>query len=120
MNKKTKGALAAAAGAAILVGGAGTMAAWNDSTDLGGGTVTAGVLNIDQQPDSGNWKFEDGEPFNPVTDRLVPGDTVVYTATYNITAEGTNLKATLTPTLAGVDGELEPLLTVAAEGDGGG
>ncbi|GAA4744840.1 alternate-type signal peptide domain-containing protein [Gordonia alkaliphila] len=123
MNKVTKGALAAAAGAAILVGGAGTMAAWSDSSSLGSGTVTAGTLNIDQVPDSGKWHWgtPGGTEFNPATDRLVPGDTVVYVADYNITAVGTNLVATLTPTLGNLEsGELAQHLHVTAVGDGGG
>ncbi|MBY4570885.1 hypothetical protein ACN95_12760 [Gordonia sihwensis] len=122
MNKVTKGALAAAAGAAILAGGAGTMAAWNSNVTTDGGTVTAGQLNL-TSVDAGSWKWiggsKDGQPFNTASDRLVPGDTVRYTATYKITAVGTNLTATLTPSLGGVSGELAPLLT-ASPTDGAG
>ena len=124
MNKVTKGALAAAAGAAILVGGAGTMAAWNSSVGTNGGTVTAGQLNL-TATDTGSWKWggtgaNAGNVFNPATETLVPGDVVVYTATYKITAVGTNLKATLTPTLGGVTGELATYLTVTPTGGGTG
>ncbi|MGK2241757.1 MAG: alternate signal-mediated exported protein, partial [Rhodococcus sp. (in: high G+C Gram-positive bacteria)] len=35
MNKTTKGAIAAGAAAVLLAGGAGTMAAWNSSTNGG-------------------------------------------------------------------------------------
>lgn len=117
MNNKTKGAIAAAAGAVILAGGAGTMAAWNDSTTgTDGGTITAGELNI-EQVGSGTWTWGDGTTtFNPAEDRLIPGDTVQYTATYNITLEGTNLTATLKPELREVDGDLADLLTVGTAG----
>ncbi|GAA3950871.1 alternate-type signal peptide domain-containing protein [Gordonia caeni] len=118
MNKKTKGALAAAAGAAILVGGAGTMAAWNDNASLGSGTVSAGTLNIDQVG-TGTWHWDnpDGEVFTPGSDLLVPGDSVVYVGKYKISAAGTNLKATLTPEIGGVTGNLKDYLEVADVND---
>ncbi|MGB3708275.1 alternate-type signal peptide domain-containing protein [Gordonia sp. (in: high G+C Gram-positive bacteria)] len=115
MNKATKGALAAAAAAAILAGGAGTMAAWNGSSELGSGTVTAGALNIEQVDGTGtwHWKTADGAAFDPETQKLVPGDTVVYVGTYRITAVGTNLTATLTPSVAGITGDLAASLATA-------
>lgn len=117
MNKVTKGALAAAAGVAILAGGAGTMAAWNAESSLGAGSVTAGSLNIEQvQAGTWHWNTVDGATFNPGTDRLVPGDTVVYVGEYRITAEGNNLTATLKPSVAGISGELEDLLDVTPIG----
>lgn len=123
MNKVTKGALAAAAGAAILVGGAGTMAAWNDSASIGSGTVKAGELNIKQQAGTGTWKWANGEKsgaeFKPDTDLLAPGNQVVYTATYDITMTGTNMKATLTPSLSGATtGPLASYLAVSVAGAG--
>lgn len=107
MNNKTKGALAAAAAAAILAGGAGTMAAWNAESSLGSGTVTAGSLNIQQQgTGTWHWNDENGATFDPASQKLVPGDTVVYVGEYLITAVGENLTATLTPSLGGVSGDL--------------
>lgn len=117
MNKATKGALAAAAGAAILVGGAGTMAAWNSNASLGAGSVSAGTLNIEQSGTGAwHWGSASGAAFDPATDKIVPGDTVVYVGTYNITAQGTNLKAKLTPTLGNVTGDLASMLDVAPIG----
>src|SRR5690606_22161335 len=46
MNKLLKGSIAGAAGIALLLGGAGTLAYWNSSADLGGGTVNSGTLTI--------------------------------------------------------------------------
>lgn len=121
MNKVTKGALAAAAGAAILAGGAGTMAAWNSNVNTNGGTVTAGQLNL-TATDAGSWKWvggdKNGQAFDTENDTLVPGDVVQYTASYKITAVGTNLKATLTPTLGGVSGDLATYLTATNAGGG--
>lgn len=113
MNKATKGALAAAASVAIVAGGAGTMAAWNASSSLGSGSVQAGTLNIQQQG-TGSWHWGDatGPVFNPVTEFMVPGDSVVYVGDYKITAQGTNLRATLTPSVGGLGGDLAPYLEV--------
>ncbi|MGB6039826.1 MAG: alternate-type signal peptide domain-containing protein, partial [Gordonia sp. (in: high G+C Gram-positive bacteria)] len=108
MNKATKGALAAAAAAAILAGGAGTMAAWNSTAPgTGGGTITAGSMTVTQQPDTGGWAWADGTPIADITTiKIVPGQSVKYTAIYNVELIGTNLKADLVPTLGGVTGEL--------------
>ena len=55
MNKLTKGAIATAAGIALLMGGAGTFALWNDSVGVNGGTVQTGTLDIDTTG-TGTWK----------------------------------------------------------------
>lgn len=117
MKKNTKGAIAVGAAALLLAGGAGTMAAWSDSASLGGGTVTSGELGI-TQVGTGAWTWATpggatGE-FNPTTARLVPGDVVTYTGTYALDVVGTNLKASLTPTLGGVTGDLATYLDVNA------
>ncbi|MDI9944213.1 alternate-type signal peptide domain-containing protein [Rhodococcus sp. 1.20] len=47
MKKQTKGAIAAAAAGALLLGGAGSLAVWSDSADVsGGGPVTSGALDL--------------------------------------------------------------------------
>ncbi|MFF1943022.1 alternate-type signal peptide domain-containing protein [Rhodococcus qingshengii] len=115
MNKTTKGAIAAGAAAVLLAGGAGTMAAWNASTNGGAPqTVGAGSLSV-EQVGAGVWKWANGSTFNPASDLIVPGDVVTYTANYSIDLVGTNLKAKLTPSLTGVTGDLVTLnqLTVA-------
>ncbi|EGD54972.1 alternate-type signal peptide domain-containing protein [Gordonia neofelifaecis] len=123
MNKVTKGALAAAAGAAILAGGAGTMAAWNSTVNgTGGGTISAGSLNVTQQEGTGVWKWVGGSKNNQAVDfandKIVPGDKIAYTATYDVQLVGTNLKADLVPTLAGVgSGTLAGLLQVDTSGN---
>ncbi len=47
MNKTIKGVLAAGTASVLLVGGAGTLAYWNDSATVGGATFTAGDLKLD-------------------------------------------------------------------------
>ncbi|OYD66703.1 alternate-type signal peptide domain-containing protein [Rhodococcus sp. OK302] len=116
MKKTTKGAIAAAFAALLLAGGAGTMAAWSASTTAGvGTTITAGSMAI-EQVGTGTWEWADGSAFDPLTDRIVPGDVVSYTADYTFDLVGKNLKATLTPSLSGVTGDLVNLgqLSVAA------
>ena len=116
MNKTTKGAIAAGAAAVLLAGGAGTMAAWNASTGAGGSqTVNAGSMTISEAAGSGVWKLG-ANTFNPASDKIVPGDVLTYTATYNYTLVGTNLKATLTPTVGGISGALASKLEVATAG----
>lgn len=96
MNKQTKGAIAAGAAALLLAGGAGTMAAWNATTNVGGGTVNAGKLTLTAGA-AGTWTYADGTtPFNPLTDTIVPGDTVIYTGNVVVGAQGKNLHATFT------------------------
>ncbi|MCJ0901930.1 alternate-type signal peptide domain-containing protein [Rhodococcus sp. ARC_M6] len=116
MKKTTKGAIAAGAAALLLTGGAGTMAAWNASTGTSGAaTVTAGSLSISEAPGTGVWKLGTAA-FDPATQKIVPGDVVTYSATYNYTLVGTNLKATLKPSLSGLTGTanaLQAQLTVA-------
>ncbi|MFC0316355.1 alternate-type signal peptide domain-containing protein [Gordonia phosphorivorans] len=124
MNKVTKGALAAAAGAAILAGGAGTMAAWNSNTQAtDGGTITAGSLNVVQKAGTGGWAWVNGTtPGAAIPNleaiKLVPGDQIQYTATYDVTLVGQNLKAELVPTLTGVSGDLANSLTATNTGGG--
>ncbi|MGV8969686.1 MAG: alternate-type signal peptide domain-containing protein [Microbacteriaceae bacterium] len=86
MNKLVKGSIAGAAGVALLLGGAGTLALWNDSASINAGTVTSGVLDVNNAT-PGSW--------SPNLALIVPGDTVVYTDSLELVATGTNLKATV-------------------------
>lgn len=118
MKKTTKGAIAAGSAALLLAGGAGTMAAWNASTNLGGGQVASGNMTV--TAGAGTWTWGDsgtGAEFNPATEKLVPGDKVTYTSNVSYTLEGKNLQAKLTATLGGVEQEgLGKFLTVAPLG----
>ncbi|GAA3740442.1 hypothetical protein GCM10022239_15160 [Leifsonia bigeumensis] len=95
MNKLTKAAIAGAAGIALLLGGAGSLAYWNDSTSLAGGTINAGQLQITADPDGGVWTDADGDPVDLATFLAVPGDALTYTDTFTLMATGDNLSATL-------------------------
>lgn len=114
MKKNTKGAIALGAAALLLAGGAGTYAAWSDDATLAGGDVTAGHLRI-TEVDGGTWAWANGDDFNPGSDRIVPGDTVQYTAKYELEVSGTNLVASLTSDIGQVSGDLAQHLTVTTE-----
>ncbi|TQF69064.1 alternate-type signal peptide domain-containing protein [Rhodococcus spelaei] len=126
MNKQTKGAIAAGAAALLLAGGAGTMAAWNSTQSLGGGTVSSGKLTLSTVAGSTGWKWVNGpqvgQAFNPASDLLVPGDQVAYNAVVAIGAQGKNLSAKLTADAASITGTngLDTALTnvVTADVDG--
>lgn len=110
MNKATKGAIAAGAAAVLLLGGLGSLAVWNDSETLGGGTITSGDLSLELVPNTAAW-VDASDDVNggvdlPIADianfRVVPGDVVAYTAQFDIKAEGNNLTANLTADTANV------------------
>lgn len=100
MKKTTKGAIAVAAAVTLLLGTGGTLAYWNDSANLAGQTnITAGQLRVAQNG-TPSWqiKHQNGTA-TAVSDitavRIVPGDQLIYTGSYNITAEGQDLAFTV-------------------------
>ena len=114
MKKNTKGAVALGAAALLLAGGAGTYAAWSDEASLGGGDVTSGHLRISETA-AGAWTWADGGAFDPENDRIVPGDTVEYTAEYELEVLGNNLVASLTSEIGEVSGGLAEFLDVSTD-----
>lgn len=121
MKKTTKGALAAGAAALLLAGGVGTYAAWTDSGgDTEGATVQTGHLAVDQVPESASWTWQtpglEGQPFNPATDTIAPGDSVRFTSDYTLDIEGSNLSAELIAT-SGTTGGLPEGLSWTADAD---
>lgn len=87
MNKLVKGSIAGAAGIVLLLGGAGTLAVWNDSANLAAaGSITSGVLNVEAGA-AGSW--------NQSLALIVPGDTITYRQVLNLAATGDNLKFTV-------------------------
>lgn len=101
MNKATKGALAVAAGGSLLLGGAGTLAYWTDTSTVTGGNITGGTLSLVDPTCSWTLAHSGGATLtnvDPTTIRLVPGDTATQTCTSTITATGQFIKAALTVT----------------------
>lgn len=95
MNKLAKGAIAGAAGVALLLGGAGTFAFWNSTADIAGGTITAGDLLVEQDGTAGVWVNQLGTVIDIADYRIVPGDTLTFTDDVLVTAVGDTLEATL-------------------------
>ena len=93
MNKLTKAAIAGGAGIILLMGGAGTFAVWNDSAVAGNATITAGDLAIAPSATAATWSSQTGPIANIAAYRIVPGDVLTFTQTFDITAIGDNLKA---------------------------
>jgi alternate signal-mediated exported protein len=99
MNKLTKGAIAGAAGIALLLGGAGTFALWNTSIGTGTGNVSTGTMKFNASTVGTSPWTDVSVPASPVVltsaPTIVPGDTVTYTQTVSVTGIGTNLRAQL-------------------------
>ncbi|MCI4656334.1 alternate-type signal peptide domain-containing protein [Cryobacterium zhongshanensis] len=102
MNKLLKGSIAGAVGVALLLGGGGTLALWNNSAVAAGGSVTSGVLTI-ASTGAAAWKniSADAVPaaaaISDITAyKIVPGDKLELTQTVTINATGNNLTALLT------------------------
>ncbi len=109
MNKTAKGAVAAAASAALLLGGAGTLAYWSTTGTVTGGQFGTGALELDTSScDGAVWTVSnevEGVVDAPVPDlaafKVVPGDVLSKACDIDIIAEGDNLRAVLEV----VDGE---------------
>lgn len=120
MKKTTKGALAAAASAVLLAGGAGSLAYWTDAEDIAGGSIASGQLDIALISCDSDWTLdEDGGLGGPLAGReIVPGDTLTKACSFTITAEGDHLEGELsvgTPTLTGDDASFIEDLQVTAD-----
>jgi len=111
MNKLVKASIAAAAGTALLLGGAGTFALWNSSATVNAGSITAGTLALTANTD-GVWK-NGTTTIDPTTYRIVPGTTLTFTQTLAITATGDSLSAALTNSGITGSGTLASLVTTA-------
>lgn len=112
---------ATAAGAIVL--GGGTFALWSASDSFTGGEITAGDLNIVQTEDTTVWDVSDdrddatdvvmgtagtdevlGHEISDTDEwRMVPGDTVAFTQSADLTLVGDNLVASLSLTTAAGD-----------------
>lgn len=118
MRKKTVGALAGAAAAAVALGSGGTFALWSDSTSVDAGTIQAGNLDVAAygqfqwydltENDSPGFFGAIWDFFIPRHDlghsianmngsyRVVPGDVVAGYQDVTVDLHGDNLRAILT------------------------
>jgi alternate signal-mediated exported protein len=117
MNKLVKGSIAGAAGIILLMGGAGSLAYWNDTTNAGpagGTTITAGTLTV-SAANAGSWTKgfynASGTLVGSVSSvgtlssvRIVPGNRLVYTQQFNVVGIGDDLYFTIGSTAGAVSG----------------
>ena len=92
MNKMAKGALAIGVGAALLLGGGGTLATWNDASAKDAGTIAAGELKMDATA-AGIWTNSFGETVQLDSYKVVPGETLTYSQNLDINLVGDKIKA---------------------------
>lgn len=96
MRTSIKAALAAVAGGGLLLGGAGSLAYWNDETEvLPDTTVTSGTLDLGA-PACGNWLLDGGTTFDPAADTIVPGDSLTRVCQFQVSITGDHLTANIT------------------------
>ncbi|MBO0896465.1 alternate-type signal peptide domain-containing protein [Arthrobacter sunyaminii] len=94
-----KGALAIGIGSALLLGGGGTLAVWNQTQAANAGQIQAGDLELTTQP--GVWTNAYGtvvdlDPTNTVADyKVVPGDVLTYSQKMNVRLTGDLMQAKL-------------------------
>ncbi|MCC3295319.1 alternate-type signal peptide domain-containing protein [Arthrobacter sp. zg-Y411] len=94
MNKMAKGAMAIGVGAAMLLGGGGTLARWNATEAANAGTIVTG--NLDVTAAKGVWTNTKGVVIANINDyRVVPGEALTFTQTLDVDLQGAEMKATL-------------------------
>ena len=105
MHATVKGALAAGTAGTLLLGGAGTLAYWNSTGSVGGGTINSGDLQLDASScTTAAWTVSNtvegvtDAAFAVGTDEIVPGDVLKKTCNIAVTAIGANLRANLAVT----------------------
>lgn len=118
MRKTAKGAIAAAAGVVLLLGGAGSLAYWSSSADVDGGTITSGHLQLltdTTNPGCSPWTLDGGDPFTSAS-LVVPGDTLTESCTFTLSATGDHMQGTVVASAATMTGDLASALDVAVSG----
>lgn len=106
MKKSTKGALAAAAAGTLLLGGAGSLAFWSESTTVDGGDLASGSITLTSVTCDDD--FTHTETDTKVVN-IVPGDTITKQCTGTLTLVGDHIGATVTldpASITSLDGSL--------------
>ncbi|MCZ4499744.1 MAG: putative secreted protein [Marmoricola sp.] len=109
MSRATKGALAASAAGVLLLGGAGSLAYWNDSKTVTGGSISSGTLSLTQESGQvcSGWTLDAaGGPtaYTPGVTLVVPGDVITKSCDYTVHATGAHLAADLTMDATSITG----------------
>ena len=118
MNKMIKGSVAGATGIALLMGGFGTYALWNDSQGIGSGTVQSGTLDI-VSVGAASWADASSTKTAAAwqaSDAMVPGDKVTLTRAVTMDASGKNLQVDFALTGLPTDASWADLAVTATYG----
>ena len=91
MKKSTKGAVAAACAAVLLLGGAGSLAYWTDDGTASGGTITTGNMALSDGTCEAGWTYPDGSAVTTI----VPGDSITKSCSVEVTGSGDHLTASV-------------------------
>src|SRR6476620_2548405 len=108
-----KGTAAIAVGAALLLGGGGTLASWNAADNAAPGTVVAGDLNVVKTA-AGVWTDRAGATIDIATYKVVPGDKLTYTQVLDVTLTGDKMAANITATGTGANNGFTPANVVVS------
>jgi alternate signal-mediated exported protein len=108
MNRLFKGTVAGAAGVALLLGGAGTFALWNDAVNIGtDDPIVSGQLTFGTVP-TGVWRLNGTTVDDIESVLIVPGDVLTYTVNgVEVVATGDYLHAAFGITTAGMTGDAD-------------
>ncbi|WP_420733084.1 alternate-type signal peptide domain-containing protein [Brevibacterium luteolum] len=118
-RRALKAAAAGALGVALLAGLGTTFAKWNEESSIGDSSLQSGHLNM--TVDDAKWiDVKSGETIDEAQFKMVPGDTLLYTATVTPDLVGDNLVATLkvntTDTVTGDLANIVEVTTVVGSG----
>ncbi|WP_285245534.1 alternate-type signal peptide domain-containing protein [Pseudarthrobacter sp. fls2-241-R2A-127] len=92
-----KGTAAIAVGAALLLGGGGTLANWNAEATAAPGTIVAGDLNVTAA--NGVWTDRAGTVIPDITAyKVVPGDKLTFTQPLTVKLVGNKMAANVATT----------------------
>ncbi|MER2137742.1 MAG: alternate-type signal peptide domain-containing protein [Arthrobacter sp.] len=95
MNKMAKGALATGVGVALLLGGGGTLAVWNQTANASAGTIASGDLKL--AAGTGTWTSNMTQgTVNVSSYKMVPGEKLTYAQDLTVTLDGDRINANLT------------------------
>ncbi|MDT0168051.1 alternate-type signal peptide domain-containing protein [Pseudarthrobacter sp. BRE9] len=109
-----KGTAAIAVGAALLLGGGGTLASWNAEATTAPGTIVSGDLNVARTV-AGVWKDRAGATIDITTYKVVPGDKLTFTQDLAVTLVGNKMAANVATTgITATNGFTPANVTVSA------
>ncbi len=93
-----KGTAAIAVGAALLLGGGGSLANWNAEATTAPGTISSGDLNVAKTV-AGVWKDRAGTVIADINAyKVVPGDKLTFTQDLTVTLIGNKMAANVSTT----------------------